>query len=82
MRPAMSDQRPEVGDRSDVKTNLTSVLLECQLIVLASHPLAAAFWMQTTGACDVGRPRRVVSGVCGRAWERSCAVAVYLCVQR
>jgi hypothetical protein len=36
MRPAMSDQRPEVGDRSAVKTQLTSVLLECPLIVLTS----------------------------------------------
>jgi hypothetical protein len=36
MRPAMSDQRPEVGDRSAVKTQLTSVLLDCPLIVLTS----------------------------------------------
>jgi hypothetical protein len=33
----MSDQRPEVGDRSAVKTQLTSVLLECPLIVLLAR---------------------------------------------
>jgi hypothetical protein len=38
MRPAMSVQRPEVGDGSAVKTELASVLLEYPLIVLASGP--------------------------------------------
>jgi hypothetical protein len=71
----MSDQRPEVGDRSAVNTQLTSARLECSLIVPASGPFAAAFWMQTIGACQVGTSsagsQRCLRS-CMRAVVRSC----------
>jgi hypothetical protein len=58
-RPAMSDQRPEVGDRSAVKTLLTSARLECPLIVPASGSFVAAFWMpnyrRVPGRDELGR---------------------------
>jgi hypothetical protein len=61
MRPAMSDQRPEVGDRSAVKTQLTSVLLECPLIVLTSGCTGTA-----VGSRDPIGVSRPAVGLAGR----------------